>query len=39
MPENNASINVLEKLEMKFKEIRNKNGVEWLILSIKNNQF
>lgn len=36
MPENVASIKVLEKLGMIYKESRNKTGVEWLILSIKN---
>ena len=39
MPENVASIKVLEKLGMKFKESRMNNGVEWLILSIKNNHL
>ena len=36
MPENIASIKVLEKLGMIYKETRTKNGVEWLILSIKS---
>ena len=36
MPENLVSIKVLEKLGMIYKETRHKNGVEWLILSIKN---
>ena len=35
MPENVASIKVLEKLGMKFKESRMNNGVEWLILNVK----
>lgn len=29
-------IKVLEKLGIIYKETRNKNGVEWLILSVKN---
>ena len=36
MRENVASIKVLEKLGMIYKETRTKNEVEWLILSIKN---
>ena len=36
MPENLVSIKVLEKSGMIYKETRTKNGVEWLILSIKN---
>ena len=35
MPENIASIKVLEKLGMTHKETRTKNGVEWLILSVR----
>ena len=39
MPENVASIKVLEKIGMTYNEIYTKNGVEWLILSIKNNHL
>ena len=39
MPENVASIKFLEKIGMTYNEIYTKNGVEWLILSIKNNHL
>ena len=38
IPENIASIKVLEKLGMIYCETRNLNEVDWLILSIKNSE-
>jgi RimJ/RimL family protein N-acetyltransferase len=38
MPENIASIKVLEKLGMIYRETRNLNEVDWLILSMKNSE-
>ena len=38
MPDNIASIRVLEKLGMIYRETRTVNGVDWLILSIKNSK-
>ena len=38
IPENIASIKVLEKLGMIYRETRTLNEVDWLILSIKNSE-